>query len=738
MRPQPRTVVEGQTWRDRREAIENQKGPNGGNRFVIGSRKRLASFGVFSLLVAMTVLVPANADAASNCGTSSGHTICVTVASTTLTGEQTITVTNAPNSGLVFATWVPSGGTAVRLLQMYAPSPPPATSDYSFVWPTQKYVNGSGTLSLQAGSISSAAVMIAVTLSNPGNATDFQHNPSDWTSYLPAPWNGANDPHILAVGDGPSNEATSNAMANRIAAVDPPLFLFLGDIYETGTFTENLNHYGVSNIDHPGQGTFWGATADTTQPTLGNHEKVNIPAWMDYWHGHPVYSSFTWGGVLFLNLNSSQNMTVNHAEYNFAQSVLTSPGNPACIVAIYHEPAVTSNTTIASNESDMWKLLANNGVDLVLNGHQHNMQQYKPLDQNFTAGTPDAHMVQLTSGAGGHGLSSAAGVPPGARIAWAQGKTAGLLDLTLNGAANGNAANGISWQWQDVKGNDLHDGSVNCGTVANHAPVVNAGPNQTVKLPASATMQGSVTDDGLPNPPGTVTSSWSKVSGPGTATFADATDPTTSVSFDTDGTYVLRLTGDDSALQSSDDVTVTVLPEGGASLTVPIAASSDDAEQSSVDGSVALANPALKIVNRAGVIQIVGLRFAGLSIPQGATIQSAYIQFQCKVATTAAASLLIEGQAADNAATFAKITNNISSRARTSANVGWVPAPWGTVGAQGPDQQTPDLTVVMQEIVNRGGWTAGNSMAFIITGTGVRTAEAFDGLFAPVLHMTYS
>src|SRR5947208_9636283 len=278
---------------------------------MVSPKRPFASLAVFSLVVAATVLVPAAAEAASNCGTTNGHTLCVTVLNTSLTGEQTVTVTNSPNSGLVFATWIPSGGTAVRLIQMYAPSPAPATNDYSFVWPTQKYLDGSGSLSLQAGSIGSAAVMVAVTLSN-GNATDFQHNPNDWTSYLPAPsWTGPNDPHFLATGNGLSNEAISNALANRIATVDPPLFLFLGDIYETGTFTENLNHYGVSNIDHPGQGTLWGATADTTQPTLGNHEKVNIPAWMDYWHGHPVYSSFTWGGVLFLNLNSSQNMTVN-------------------------------------------------------------------------------------------------------------------------------------------------------------------------------------------------------------------------------------------------------------------------------------------------------------------------------------------------------------------------------------------------------------------------------------------
>jgi hypothetical protein len=698
---------------------------------VIGSRKRLASFGVFSLLVALTVLVPGNAEADSNCGTSSGHTLCVTAAST-LSGEQTVTITNAPNSGLVFATWIPSGKAAIQLMQIFAPSP--ATNDYSFVWPTQKYLDASGTLSVQAGSIGSAAVMISVTLSN-GNATDFQHNPNDWTSYLPAPWTGANDPHILATGDGPSNETVSNALANRIAAVDPPLFLFLGDIYETGTFAENLNHYGVSNIDHPGQGTLWGATADTTQPTLGNHEKVNIPAWMDYWHGHPVYTSWTWGGVLFLNLNSSQNMTATKPEYQFAKSVLTDPNAPACVVAMYHEPAVTSNTTIASNESDMWKLLADNGVDLVLNGHQHNMEQYKPLDRNFTAG-PTAHMVELVAGSGGHGLTGVTNVPPGARIAWSKGKTAGLLDLTLNGARNGNAATSIGWQWQDVNGTDLHDGSVDCGTTGNQPPAVNAGPDQQVTLPAQATMQGSVTDDGLPNPPATVTSTWSQVSGPGTATFTDPSSPTTTVSFDNPGTYVLRLSADDTALQAMDNVSVTVLQEGLTTLTVPISASADDAEQSG--GTVALANPVLKIVNRAGVNQTVGLRFAGLSIPKGATIQNAYIQFQCNTRTTAAASLTIEGQAADNPVTFAKLTNNISSRPRTTANVAWVPAPWTTVGSHGSDEQTADLSSVLQELVNRAGWASGNAMVFIITGTGVRTAESFNGTFAPVLHVDYS
>ena len=76
-------------------------------------------------------------------------------------------------------------------------------------------------------------------------------------------------------------------------------------------------------------------------------------------------------------------------------------------------------------------------------------------------------------------------------------------------------------------------------------------------------MQGSVTDDGLPNPPATVTDTWSQVSGPGTATFTDASSPTTTVSFASAGTYVLRLTGGrQRAASDRTTSSVTVLPEG--------------------------------------------------------------------------------------------------------------------------------------------------------------------------------
>jgi parallel beta-helix repeat protein len=90
----------------------------------------------------------------------------------------------------------------------------------------------------------------------------------------------------------------------------------------------------------------------------------------------------------------------------------------------------------------------------------------------------------------------------------------------------------------------------------NQAPQVNAGPDQTVAFPSAASLTGSATDDQLPNP--TLTTLWSKVSGPGTVTFGSASAQATTATFSATGVYVLRLTANDGALSTSDDVTITL------------------------------------------------------------------------------------------------------------------------------------------------------------------------------------
>lgn len=93
---------------------------------------------------------------------------------------------------------------------------------------------------------------------------------------------------------------------------------------------------------------------------------------------------------------------------------------------------------------------------------------------------------------------------------------------------------------------------------ANQAPYVNAGTNQIAIVDVPITVSGSAIDDGKPNPPGAVTTTWSKVSGPGTVTFGNSNAVNSLVMFNAAGLYSLRLIADDGQLKIASDMTVTV------------------------------------------------------------------------------------------------------------------------------------------------------------------------------------
>jgi hypothetical protein len=186
--------------------------------------------------------------------------------------------------------------------------------------------------------------------------------------------------------------------------------------------------------------------------------------------------------------------------------------------------------------------------------------------------------------------------------------------------------------------------------------------------------------------------------------------------------------------------TPTNTPTGSGGTTIVesrVAASSDDAEESA-SGNVSLTSTDLELVYD-GSNQTVGMRFNSVAIPQGVQILNAYVQFKVDEVNSEATSLTIQGQATDNAPTFVASSQNISSRQRTTASVAWSPVAWTTVNEVGPNEQTPSLAAIIQEIVNRPGWAGGNSLAIIITGTGHRTARAYDGepSGAPLLHIEY-
>lgn len=173
-------------------------------------------------------------------------------------------------------------------------------------------------------------------------------------------------------------------------------------------------------------------------------------------------------------------------------------------------------------------------------------------------------------------------------------------------------------------------------------------------------------------------------------------------------------------------------------LEVRVADGDDDAEERAT-GAMYLTSTDLELVddppNRIG--QTLGIRFQNITIPQGATITNAYIEFTVDEVSTGQADLVVQGQLSGSALMFSGQTADVTTRPRTTSSVLWANVPdWNTRDAQ---ERTPDLTAVVQEIVSQSNWQSGNALALIITGTGERTAESYNGSAskAPLLHIEY-
>ncbi|WKZ18874.1 MAG: right-handed parallel beta-helix repeat-containing protein [Candidatus Jettenia sp. CY-1] len=179
-------------------------------------------------------------------------------------------------------------------------------------------------------------------------------------------------------------------------------------------------------------------------------------------------------------------------------------------------------------------------------------------------------------------------------------------------------------------------------------------------------------------------------------------------------------------------------------LDISIAQGDDDVEEKN-SGGMRMSSSDIELVVDSGIIQNIGLRFNSLNIPSGAIITKAYIQFTTDEISFDETTLMIKGETSNNAMPFVGRKGNVSSRSRTVAKVSWNPPAWDIKGESGQDQQTPDITSIVQEIINQPGWAANNAMVFIISGTGRRIAESFEGATnhrdlnkAPKLHIEYS
>ncbi len=210
------------------------------------------------------------------------------------------------------------------------------------------------------------------------------------------------------------------------------------------------------------------------------------------------------------------------------------------------------------------------------------------------------------------------------------------------------------------------------------------------------------------------------------------------------GTYTIEVIAYNNETSSSirKQITITVGPTLK-TLDIRISSANDDVEEnvSASNGHIDVGSGDLEFyTEEATDVQQVGLRFKGITIPRGATISKAYLEFTADETNSGPVTIKIAGEAIGNSPVFNASPYNVSSRTKTNSKIDWSPENWTVLGAK---YKTSDLGSIVQEIVNKSSWNSSNAMSFILyggnTATNSRIAESFEGgkNIAPLLHIEY-
>ena len=184
--------------------------------------------------------------------------------------------------------------------------------------------------------------------------------------------------------------------------------------------------------------------------------------------------------------------------------------------------------------------------------------------QNST--TLPANIISLT------GKITDDGLPVGGALSFQWSEVSGPAQVTFSNPAGGSTQAVFAVAGTYVLKLAVSDSQLTgSGTVSvvvnpagtNQPPVVSiTADNSAITLPTnSVTLSGAVTDDGLPGGP--ISTQWSQVSGPGTASITQVTSTSVKVVFPVAGVYTIKLTASDGQLSGSATINITVTTAGG-------------------------------------------------------------------------------------------------------------------------------------------------------------------------------
>ncbi|MFN8187625.1 MAG: PKD domain-containing protein [Gaiellales bacterium] len=252
-------------------------------------------------------------------------------------------------------------------------------------------------------------------------------------------------------GLGTSSACRQQYTSDLVVAGSPAAVLTLGDLqYEKAKLSDFQQSYDLS----------WGRFKSITYPAVGNHEYQTSGAagYFDYFgaragdrsKGYYSYDIGAWH-VVVLNSNCSAvgGCKAGSPQEQWLRADLAA--NPAaCTLAYWHHPRFVAAKTQGATEA-FWKALYEHGAELVLNGHTHRYERFKPLTP---AGVydPATGIREIIVGTGGINIG---GGTPGGNLE-VVGRTFGVLELTLR-------SDGYDWEFLPEAGKTWTDsGSGSC------------------------------------------------------------------------------------------------------------------------------------------------------------------------------------------------------------------------------------------------------------------------------------
>ncbi len=245
-----------------------------------------------------------------------------------------------------------------------------------------------------------------------------------WTdvTFRTAPPDTATQVTFAALGDGRPNSTSSNPnmaawdVAYQMSQQNFDFAVHSGDIVYGG---------GVCSGSNSGWNQYLRAYFDVYEdsikqtpfyPAIGNHElgsgssACGYHAYTDVYHlpenapsGYAErYYSFDWGNVHVIALNTEENYSNGSTQYNWLENDLQNTDRRWIVVAFHRPPYSSgphgSNTNVRDK---LVPLFEQYGVDVVLNGHDHDYERTCPIKNNACTSIDEGGVVYFVTGGAG-------------------------------------------------------------------------------------------------------------------------------------------------------------------------------------------------------------------------------------------------------------------------------------------------------------------------------------------------